>query len=72
MKSIIRQHRAKLGYTQEDLGDLINVSANTIRSWENNITQPTVHQIVQLSLHLEVSLDDLMSLYGRQEIKKEE
>lgn len=67
MKSIIRQHRAKLGLTQEALGDILNVSANTIRSWEANITQPNVHQIVMLSVHLEVGLDELMSIYNNKE-----
>ena len=67
MKSIIRQHRAKLGLTKEALGELMNVSANTIRSWESNITQPTVHQIVMLSVHLDVTLDELMSVYNNKE-----
>ena len=66
-QSIIRQHRAKLALTQEALSELMNVSANTIRSWENNITQPTVHQIVMLSVHLDVTLEDLMSVYNKEE-----
>ena len=66
-QSIIRQHRAKLALTQEALGELMNVSANTIRSWENNFTQPNVHQIVMLSVYLDVTLDELMSVYNNKE-----
>ena len=70
MKSVIRQHRAKQGWTQTELADRVHVSKTTIVSWENHNTTPTVHDLVSLSVQLEVSLDELMQDYiNKEEVK---
>ena len=67
MKSIIRQQRAKQGWTQTQLADKVNVSKTTIVSWEQKKTAPTVHDLVLLSVHLEVSLEELVLDYNKEE-----
>ena len=62
--SVIRQHRSKQGFTQEQLGEILDVTKVTIRNWEKKRTTPNVHEILKLSAVLEVSLDDLMNEYS--------
>ena len=65
--SIIRTARAKLGYTQKDLGDLMNKSANSIRAWEAGIHIPKVTDIIKLQNILDIPLDDLMNEFKEEE-----
>ena len=59
--SIIRTGRAKKGYTQKDLGELMNRSANSIRAWEAGIHIPKVTDIIKLQSILDIPLDELMN-----------
>ena len=67
--SIIRTARAKLGYTQQDLGDKMNKSANTIRAWEAGLTVPRATDIIKLQNILDVTLDELMSVYNNKGVE---
>jgi|LGVE01.1.fsa_nt_gb DNA-binding XRE family transcriptional regulator len=66
MKSVIRQHRAKQGWTQTELADKVNVSKTTIVSWEQKNTIPKVHDLITLSVQLEVSLEELLQDYNKE------
>ena len=62
--NILKVGRAKQGMTQQQLADIMNVSVQTIRNWERKDTQPNAHYLVQLSLHLDITLDELVTFYA--------
>ena len=59
--NVIKVARAKLGWTQHDLADEMNVTRATAHNWENAKAVPSVHQLTKLSLKLEIPLDDLIN-----------
>lgn len=52
--------RKQYGLSQEELGDKINVTRQTISNWELNITSPNPDQLKKLSKELNVSIDELL------------
>lgn len=52
--------RKKLGYTQKQLGDLINVSDKAVSKWERGVGCPDVSLLLPLSEALEMSIDELI------------
>lgn len=52
--------RKKAGLSQEELGDKINVTRQTISNWELNETSPNPSQLKLLSKELNVSIDELL------------
>ena len=58
--SVIRLARQKKMYNQDELADLLNVSRTTVSDWEQRKTKPSVHNLIQLSIHLEIDLNELM------------
>ena len=56
--SIIRKAR---GYTQEELGEKVGVSRQTVSSWEKGDFEPTLDSIRALSVVLNVSFDTLLN-----------
>lgn len=58
----IRTYRQKKHLTQEQLGDLIGVSAQAVSKWENDNALPDTALLPALANALDVSLD---SLFGR-------
>lgn len=56
----ILELRKKKGLSQEQLGEKINVTRQTISNWELNETSPNPEQLKLLSSVLEVSIDDLL------------
>ncbi len=52
--------RKKKGLSQEELGDKINVTRQTISNWELNETSPNPSQLKLLSKELGVSIDELL------------
>ena len=52
--------RKKNGLSQEQLGEKINVTRQTISNWELDETAPNPDQLKQLSKVLNVSVDDLI------------
>ena len=52
--------RKKNGLSQEQLGEMIDVTRQTISNWELNETSPNPEQLKLLSKTLKVSLDDLL------------
>jgi len=66
-QSVIRKKRLELDITQSELADMLNVSRASVNSWENKSTVPTVHNMVILSVHLDLTLDELMNDYSNKE-----
>lgn len=54
------QLRKKKGLSQEQLGEQIGVTRQTISNWELNETTPNSDQLKQLSKALTTSIDDLL------------
>ena len=56
----LKELRAANGFSQERLAELLNVSRQTVSSWENERSYPDVHNLIMLCDIYSVSLDDLM------------
>ncbi len=56
----ILELRKKSGFSQEELGEKVDVTRQTISNWELNETQPNPNQLKLLSQALNVSVDDLL------------
>ena len=52
--------RKKSGLSQEQLGEKVNVTRQTISNWELNETTPNPEQLRLLSKALNVSIDELL------------
>lgn len=52
--------RKRQGLSQEQLGELVNVTRQTISNWELNETTPNPGQLKLLSKALNVSIDELL------------
>ena len=60
LASHIKEHRRRLGMSQEDLAEAIFVSRQTISNWENDRTYPDVQSLLLLSNLFDVSVDSLV------------
>ena len=56
----LKDARIESGYTQEQVAEQLDVSRQTISSWENGRTFPDVGSVVSLSDIYDVSLDEKM------------
>jgi len=56
----IQKLRKSKGLSQEQLGDKVNVTRQTISNWELNETTPNIEQLKLLSLTLDISVDELI------------
>jgi transcriptional regulator with XRE-family HTH domain len=56
----IKENRTKKGETQEDLSNYLYVSRQLVSKWENGKSYPDLNQLIQLSDHYNLSLDELM------------
>ncbi|MGX7163658.1 helix-turn-helix domain-containing protein [Enterococcus massiliensis] len=56
----IKEQRLKKGWTQEQLGQLLNVSRPTISSWEIGRNYPDLETIIAISDLFGISLDHLL------------
>lgn len=56
----ILELRKKKGFSQEELGDRIGVTRQTISNWELGETSPNPEQLKLLSKELNVSIDELL------------
>lgn len=58
-KKLALQRKA-IGLSQEEVALKIRVNAKTVTDWENNIGEPTIQNLRDLSDLFEISLDDLL------------
>lgn len=66
----LKELRTANNFSQEKLAELLNVSRQTISSWENERSYPDVHNLIMLCEIYSISLNDLMK--GDIEIMKKE
>ncbi len=60
----IQNHRKKLNMSQEELGNMLYVSRQTISMWEKGSTAPTLDNLVRLAEIFSVSVDELLKGEG--------
>lgn len=63
----IAELRKKKGMTQQELGDILGVSYQTVSKWENNVTMPDIAMLPALSRYFGVSVDALLGLVELEE-----
>lgn len=63
----IQHFRDKLGLSQKELGDLVDVTRQTIAAWEKGEREPTVLQLSRISRALGVSLELLLGMAEEEE-----
>ena len=56
----IKQHRNRMGWSQEELAERAFVSRQTISNWENDKSYPDIQSLLLLSTLFDVSLDQLV------------
>ena len=58
--SNIKHYRSLNNFSQTDLGNALNVSHNTISSWETNRTEPNIGQIEKMAAIFNCKKTDLI------------
>ena len=66
----IKLLRQKIGATQEQLGEKIGVSAQSISKWETGVTMPDITLLPILSSKLGVTIDELFDLTTTQKLQR--
>ena len=56
----IQFHRKKNGMSQEELGQKLLVSRQTISLWETGQTLPTIDNLIRLREIFDVSIDEIL------------
>ena len=57
----IQYYRKKIGLSQEELGQKMLVSRQTVSLWEMDKTLPTVDNLLRLKEIFSISIDDILS-----------
>jgi len=58
----IKELRKAIGYRQEDLAELLNVSRQTIIAIENNKYNPTLELAMKMARQLNTTVEELFEL----------
>ena len=58
--NLIAQRRKKLGYTQDEFGELIGVSGKAVSKWERGLSTPDVFLINRIAVELKISIAQLL------------
>ena len=58
----IRRLRKERGFTQEELVEQLNITAQAISRWENNITSPDISTLPILANIFDVTVDYLLDV----------
>lgn len=59
----IREHRKKIGLTQEQIASYLGVSTPAVNKWEKGVTYPDVSLLAPLARLLEIDLNTLFSFH---------
>lgn len=65
---IIRELRCSRNLTQEQLAENLNITAQAISKWENNISMPDISQVVPIAHFFGVSTDVLFGIEEKTDI----
>lgn len=64
----MRKKRAELGLTQDEVGEKLSVTRQTVSNWENRKSYPDFEQLVRISNFYHISIDSLLK--GDPELRK--
>ncbi|MBQ3237157.1 MAG: helix-turn-helix transcriptional regulator [Oscillospiraceae bacterium] len=56
----IKSNRTKLGITQEELAEKINVTRQAVSNWENGKTEPDIETLTKIAQIFDISIDELV------------
>ena len=65
----MKSKRLQLGYTQEKVAELTDISFSTYSKIENAIQSPSLDTLIRISIVLDISMDYL--IFGNENIKKD-
>jgi len=68
--SMIRELRISRNLTQEQLAENLNVTAQAISKWENNVGMPDISQVVPIAYFFGVSTDTLFGINTNSTVDK--
>ena len=68
----IQKYRKALGMSQEELGQKLLVSRQTISLWETNQTVPTIDNLMRLREVFGVSVDEILDIESKQSVSETE
>ena len=60
----LNRFRKEKGWSQEELGNRLNVSRQTVSKWELGTTTPEMNKLMELSRIFQVSIDELVGNSG--------
>ncbi|MCL2254219.1 MAG: helix-turn-helix domain-containing protein [Lachnospiraceae bacterium] len=60
VSNAIKEQRKRLSLSQEELGEKIYVTRQTISSWENGKSYPDIYSLILLSQVFEMTIDNLV------------
>ena len=66
----IQTYRKTLGMSQEELGQKLLVSRQTVSLWEKGQTFPTVDNLIRLKEIFGTSVDDILNVENKGELEK--
>lgn len=66
----IKQLRQKAGMTQEQLANVLRISAQAISKWETGTTMPDIALLPMLSTEFGVTIDELFDLTAEQKLQR--
>lgn len=56
----IRSERVRINCTQAELGEKLGVSVDTVRNWEDGVTQIRISQLIDMANLFSCSIDYLL------------
>ena len=59
-KERLKELRLEKNVTQQELGNLVNMSKMAISHWEKGHSEPSISQLITLSNYFEVTVDYLI------------
>lgn len=61
---VLRDQIQFVGLTYEDVADALNLNRNTVYSWTSSKRTPTLDNLYQLCLLLDITIDDIIYWAG--------
>ncbi len=62
IKNMLKVHRARMDWTQEELARRVGVTRKTVNTIENGIYVPSTYLALKLARAFEVTVEDLFQL----------
>lgn len=66
----LSQYRRTSGMTQQELGEHLNISAQAISKWENDLSEPDISTLKRLSGLFNVSMVELLDIEEKRKKSK--